>query len=100
MATEERLFEPELHRLRAELLVGQGAEPARVEAARCAIGSRAGSTTATFTRGGPCCGYPPERRPRRTVELQHDAGADRARSSVPCAGLTVVSTKVGSTQKR
>jgi tetratricopeptide (TPR) repeat protein len=32
MRTEERLFEPELHRLRAELLARQGAETARVEA--------------------------------------------------------------------
>jgi class 3 adenylate cyclase/tetratricopeptide (TPR) repeat protein len=30
--TDERLFEPELHRLRAELLARQSAEPARVEA--------------------------------------------------------------------
>ncbi len=33
MATDERLFEPELHRLRAELLVRRGADPGRVEAA-------------------------------------------------------------------
>jgi hypothetical protein len=32
MSTDERLFEPELHRLRAELLARQNAEPARVEA--------------------------------------------------------------------
>jgi predicted ATPase len=31
MRTDERFFEPELHRLRAELLSRQGAEPARVE---------------------------------------------------------------------
>jgi predicted ATPase len=38
MRTEERLFEPELHRLRAELLVRQGAQPASVEASfRAAI---------------------------------------------------------------
>jgi class 3 adenylate cyclase/predicted ATPase len=30
--SDERLFEPELHRVRAELLARQGAEPARVEA--------------------------------------------------------------------
>src|SRR4029453_11464700 len=32
MPTEERLFEPELHRLRAELLGRRNAEPTRVEA--------------------------------------------------------------------
>ena len=32
MPTDERLFEPELHRLRAELLARQNAEPTRVEA--------------------------------------------------------------------
>ena len=32
MPTDERLFEPELHRLRAELLARQNGEPARVEA--------------------------------------------------------------------
>ena len=32
MRTDERLFEPALHQLRAELLVRQGAPPARVEA--------------------------------------------------------------------
>jgi class 3 adenylate cyclase/predicted ATPase len=32
MATEERMFEPELHRLRAELRARQGADPALVEA--------------------------------------------------------------------
>src|SRR5262245_34026670 len=32
MATDERLFEPELHRLRAELLARQNGEPTRVEA--------------------------------------------------------------------
>src|SRR5262249_43610580 len=39
MPTDERLFEPELHRLRAELLARQHGEPARVEASfREAIG--------------------------------------------------------------
>ena len=32
MLTDERLFEPELHRLRAELLARQDGQPARVEA--------------------------------------------------------------------
>ena len=32
MSSDERLFEPELHRLRAELLVRQGADPRRIEA--------------------------------------------------------------------
>ena len=32
MRTEERLFESELHRVRAELLARQNVEPARVEA--------------------------------------------------------------------
>jgi hypothetical protein len=32
MPTDERLFEPELHRLRAELLARQKGEPTRVEA--------------------------------------------------------------------